>query len=364
MTKAKQHTRVIVGLSGGVDSAVAALLLQQQGYQVEGVFMKNWEADANDPFCQAEQDLSDARAVCEKLQIPFQRANFAKEYWDNVFQNFLDEYAAGRTPNPDILCNKEIKFKVFLDFALKQGADFIATGHYARCIQQNNQFELWQGLDKNKDQSYFLYTLGQQQLANCLFPVGELSKPKVRKLAKDHGFLNHAKKDSTGICFIGERRFTDFLQEYLLTKPGHIKTETGKIIGKHNGLMFYTLGQRKGIGIGGQKDAAESPWYVIEKDLLKNELIIGQGHHHPKLMHQSLRCHQLHWVTKAPADSFTCEAKTRYRQKQEACRVVKITADEYQVDFIDLQWAMTPGQSVVFYQGQQCLGGGIITEII
>ncbi len=363
MIKTKE-TRVIVGLSGGVDSAVAALLLQQQGYNVEGVFMKNWEADATDPYCQAEQDLSDARGVCERLQIPFHRVNFAKEYWDKVFQNFLDEYAAGRTPNPDILCNKEIKFKVFLDYALQQGADFIATGHYARCIKQNNHFQLWQGHDHNKDQTYFLYTLNQEQLKYCLFPVGELKKPKVRELAAAHGFLNYAKKDSTGICFIGERKFKDFLQEYLLPKPGNIKTETGKIIGKHHGLMYYTLGQRKGIGIGGQKNEKELPWYVIEKDLTRNELIVGQEHNHPKLMHKSLRCQQLHWVTDAPTFPLQCAAKTRYRQAQETCMVMKINADEYQVDFIEPQWAMTPGQSVVFYQGEQCLGGGIITKII
>lgn len=364
MTKAKSDTRVIVGLSGGVDSAVAALLLQQQGYRVEGVFMKNWEADATDPYCQAEQDLSDARAVCDRLQIPLHRVNFSKEYWDNVFQNFLDEYAAGRTPNPDILCNKEIKFKVFLDYALTQGADYIATGHYARCLEQNDQLQLWQGLDQNKDQTYFLYTLGQEQLKHCLFPVGELKKPQVRELAASHGFLNHAKKDSTGICFIGERKFKDFLQEYLLTKPGNIKTETGKIVGKHHGLMFYTLGQRKGIGVGGQKNEKESPWYVIEKDLNRNELIIAQGHNHPKLMHKSLRCQQLDWVSDAPAAPFQCEAKTRYRQVQEACTVTKINADEYQVDFFEPQWAITPGQSVVFYQEQQCLGGGVIIGVI
>lgn len=357
------ETKVIVGLSGGVDSSVAAFLLQKKGYQVEGIFMQNWAEDAKDAFCPADIDLKDAHAVCEHLQIPFHTISFAKEYWDKVFQYFLEEYAAGRTPNPDILCNKEIKFKAFLDYALTQGADYIATGHYVRSLAEQGEYQLLKACDLNKDQSYFLYTLQQEQLAKSLFPLGELTKPEVRRIAEEIGFSNHAKKDSTGICFIGERRFKDFLGEYLLARPGNIETLDGKIIGKHNGLMFYTLGQRQGLGIGGQKNKDTTPWYVIDKDITRQVLIVGQSHDHPLLLSRALKCQQLHWVAGyAPNMPLKCSAKTRYRQMDSACLVDKINADEYLVTFEEPQWAVTPGQSVVFYSGEICLGGGVITE--
>jgi len=356
------QTRVIVGLSGGVDSSVAALLLQQQGYQVEGVFMQNWDENGQNDFCPADADLKDAEAVCQRLNIPFHTISFAKEYWERVFQYFLEEYAAGRTPNPDILCNKEIKFKAFLNYALAQGADYIATGHYVRSRIDNNTYQLLKAHDLNKDQSYFLYTLQSEQLAKSLFPLGELAKPDVRKMAQAAGFENHAKKDSTGICFIGERRFSDFLGEYLLARPGDIETTEGKVIGRHNGLMFYTLGQRQGLGIGGCKGADAAPWYVIEKDISRQVLIVAQSHDHPKLLSRSLRCQQLHWVAGCPPETpWHGSAKTRYRQADAACVVTKIQADEYEAVFDQPQWAVTPGQSVVFYKDSVCWGGGVIT---
>lgn len=359
--KPPSQTRVIVGLSGGVDSSVSALLLKNQGYLVEGVFMQNWDENGQDHFCTADVDLKDAEAVCQILDIPFHTVSFAKEYWDRVFHYFLEEYAAGRTPNPDILCNKEIKFKAFLEYALAQGADFIATGHYSRIGIHQGEYQLLRARDLNKDQSYFLYTLQSAQLAKTLFPIGDLPKPIVRKMAADAGFKNHAKKDSTGICFIGERRFKDFLGEYLLARPGNIETLDGKVIGKHNGLMFYTLGQRQGLGIGGLKDADAAPWYVIEKDIERQVLVVGQSHDHPKLLSRSLKCQQLHWVAGHPPETpFQCSAKTRYRQTDAACVVHKINDDEYEVIFETPQWAVTPGQSVVFYDGEVCLGGGVI----
>jgi tRNA-specific 2-thiouridylase len=361
MMKPIPQTRVIVGLSGGVDSSVAALLLKKQGYRVEGVFMQNWDENGQDNFCPADVDLKDAERVCKKLDIPFHTISFAKEYWERVFQYFLEEYAAGHTPNPDILCNKEIKFKAFLDYALAQGADYIATGHYVRSAIKSDKYQLLKAHDLNKDQSYFLYTLQSEQLAKSLFPIGEFTKPAVRKIAEAAGFENHAKKDSTGICFIGERRFSDFLGEYLLARPGDIETTEGKVIGRHNGLMFYTLGQRQGLGIGGQKGGEAAPWYVIEKDTTRQVLIVAQSHDHPKLLSSSLRCRQLHWVAGHPPETpLSCSAKTRYRQMDAACVVNKISADEYEVVFDEPQWAVTPGQSVVFYDGIICLGGGVI----
>lgn len=361
--KPASQTRIIVGLSGGVDSSVAALLLQQQGYQVEGLFMQNWVEDGAQTFCPADQDLQDARAVCEKLAIPLHTVCFAQEYWDHVFQHFLNEYTAGRTPNPDILCNKEIKFKAFLDYALTLGADYIATGHYARIHAQADGYQLLKAHDKNKDQSYFLYTLQQQALSHSVFPLGELTKPEVRKLAQAAGFVNHGKKDSTGICFIGERRFRDFLAEYVLARPGDIETVDGKKIGKHNGLMFYTLGQRQGLGIGGQKNTDNTPWYVVDKDLSRQVLIVAQSHDHPKLFSHALHCHQLHWVAgKPPIMPFHCSAKTRYRQTDAPCVVTQQDADSCLVEFTQPQWAVTPGQSVVFYRGEVCLGGGVIVD--
>ncbi|HEX4870370.1 MAG TPA: tRNA 2-thiouridine(34) synthase MnmA [Moraxellaceae bacterium] len=357
--KPQSQTRVIVGMSGGVDSSVSAWLLQQQGYQVEGLFMKNWEEDDGTEYCTAKADLADAQAVCDRLGIRLHTANFAAEYWDRVFEHFLAEYRAGRTPNPDILCNKEIKFRAFLDYAVVLGADFIATGHYTRRGDDPDCATLLKGLDPNKDQSYFLHAVGGRQIARTLFPVGALEKPEVRRIAAAQGFVNSAKKDSTGICFIGERRFRDFLQQYLPAQPGAIETDAGKVIGTHQGLMYYTLGQREGIGVGGQKDAAEAPWYVVHKDLARNVLVIGQGHEHPLMMSRCLRARVVDWVTGEPALPLACHAKTRYRQPDQACRVAK-DADGYVVEFAQAQRAVTPGQSVVFYQGEVCLGGGVI----
>lgn len=356
------NKRVIVGMSGGVDSSVAALLLIQQGYEVEGLFMKNWEEDDTAGYCTAAVDVADAQAVCDRLGIYLHTANFAAEYWQCVFEDFLKEYQAGRTPNPDILCNKEIKFKAFLDYARELGAGHIATGHYVRKQQHNGKALLLRGLDNNKDQSYFLYTLNQSQLLPSLFPIGELTKQEVRKIAEDAGFVNHAKKDSTGICFIGERKFRDFLSHYLPAKPGNIETTTGKVIGQHQGLMYYTLGQRQGLGIGGQKGAAEKPWYVYKKELTDNTLIVGQDKDHPLLLCSNLTCHQLHWIAGYPSDTpFRCSAKTRYRQMDQDCVVTQVSTCEFLVTFDTPQWAVTPGQSVVFYQHERCIGGGIIS---
>ncbi|MBV35395.1 MAG: tRNA 2-thiouridine(34) synthase MnmA [Rickettsiales bacterium] len=359
--KSPQDTRVIVGMSGGVDSSVSAYLLQQQGYQVEGLFMKNWEEDDDTEYCSAAEDLADAQAVCDKLGIKLRTINFAAEYWDNVFEHFLAEYKAGRTPNPDIMCNKEIKFKAFLDYAKLLGADYIATGHYVRRGEKDDKATLLRGLDNNKDQSYFLYAVGHEEIGRTLFPVGELEKPEVRQIAEEQGFVTAEKKDSTGICFIGERKFTDFLQQYLPAQPGDIETPEGEVIGRHNGLMYHTLGQRKGLGIGGLKDAPEEPWFAAQKDLERNVLIVAQGHEHPLLMSKSLKAKQLDWVAReAPAETFSCTAKTRYRQADVSCTVTKQGNDEWLVTFDEEQRAVTPGQSVVFYDGDTCLGGGII----
>lgn len=354
--------KIIVGMSGGVDSTVAALLLQQQGHDVAGVFMQNWEAADDDPHCTAEQDLSDAKAACERLNIPFEVVNFSKAYWDNVFQYCLDEFHAGRTPNPDIWCNKEIKFKCFLDYALDQGADLLATGHYANVAYVDGCYHLLTAKDSNKDQSYFLYTLGQHELAHALFPLAELTKPEVRQIAQQAGFINSNKKDSTGICFIGERNFKEFLQEFILAQPGDIHTTEGKKVGTHDGLMFYTLGQRKGLNIGGLSSYSEDAWYVVDKDLSNNLLIVGQGHNHPRLLSSSLDCTDLHWVTgQAPKLPLDCYARTRYHQPNQACTLVSITDSSLHVEFDNPQRAITPGQSVVFYKDDECLGGGIIS---
>ena len=359
--KQPSDTRVIVGMSGGVDSSVSALLLKQQGYQVEGLFMKNWEEDDGTEYCTAMDDLADAQAVCDKLGIKLHKANFAAEYWDNVFEHFLNEYRNGRTPNPDILCNKEIKFKAFLDYAQHLDADFIAMGHYTRGGMVDGKAVLKKGLDANKDQSYFLHQVGTEQLERTLFPVGELEKPEVRRLAEEHGLITHNKKDSTGICFIGERRFRDFLKQYLPAQPGNIITEAGETIGKHSGLMYHTIGQRQGLGIGGLKGASESPWYVVEKDLVNNVLIVGQGNNNPLLFSEALTASDIFWISgEAPELPAKLTAKVRYRQQDQACTLTRMDDNRYLVVFDDPQRAVTPGQSVVFYNGDICLGGGVI----
>ena len=354
---------IIVGMSGGVDSSVAAMLLLEQGYQVEGLFMKNWEDDDDDDYCAAAVDLADAQSVCDTLDIKLHSVNFAAEYWDRVFAHFLDEYRAGRTPNPDILCNKEIKFRAFLEYAQHLGADKIATGHYAQVKQSDGRYQLLRGADTDKDQSYFLYTLNQSQLQHALFPLGQYRKPEIREMAAERGLSTHDKKDSTGICFIGERRFDTFLQQYLPANPGDIETTDGEIIGRHNGLMYYTLGQRKGIGIGGLKQAGEQPWYVVDKDIERNVLVVGQGRQHPRLYHTELTCNQLHWVSGEAPASANCSAKIRYRQPDQACQIAIIGDDSARVVFDEAQRAITPGQSIVFYQDEICLGGGVITTM-
>nr|WP_314954448.1 tRNA 2-thiouridine(34) synthase MnmA [uncultured Aggregatibacter sp.] len=356
--------KVICGMSGGVDSSVSAFILQQQGYQVEGLFMKNWEEDDDTDYCTAAADLADAQAVCDKLGIKLHKINFAAEYWDNVFEHFLSEYKAGRTPNPDILCNKEIKFKAFLEYAAEDlGANYIATGHYVRRRGSDNQAELLRGLDANKDQSYFLYTLSSKQVGQSLFPVGDIEKPIVRAIAEDLGLITAKKKDSTGICFIGERKFKDFLARYLPAKPGNIRTVEGDIIGRHDGLMYHTLGQRKGLGIGGVKGAGEEAWYVVEKDLVNNELIVAQGHDHSALLSTGLIAQQLHWVDRQPIrEPLRCTVKTRYRQTDVPCIIEPIDDESIKVIFDEPQIAVTPGQSAVFYLNEVCLGGGIIEQ--
>ncbi len=355
--------RIIVGMSGGVDSSVTALLLQQQGFDIQGVFMKNWEGDDTEQHCAAEDDLKDASLVCNTLGIPLQGVNFADQYWDRVFEYFLQEYRASRTPNPDILCNREIKFRAFLDYALTQGADYIATGHYARIGRDGERYTLLRGRDKNKDQSYFLYTLSQAQLAHSLFPLGELEKSQVRQLAEEHHLITYNKKDSTGICFIGERDFRAFLKRYLPAQPGEIHTPEGTRLGRHEGLMYYTLGQRQGLGIGGVKGHEGAVWYVADKNLANNILIVVDGHDHPLLFNQGLSAIDLHWVSgESPTFPLRCTAKTRYRQQDAACTIELSADNRWVVRFDEPQWAVTPGQSVVFYQGDICLGGGIINE--
>lgn len=354
-------TRIVIGLSGGVDSSVAALLLVEQGHDVHAVFMKNWEDAQDTGYCAAAEDLEDARSVCETLGIPLHTVNFTAEYRDRVFRYFLDEYRAGRTPNPDVLCNTEIKFKAFLDHARRLGADRIATGHYARRVERNRRCLLLKGCDPDKDQSYFLHGLDQAQLASALFPIGELRKRQVRERAAAAGLVTHDKKDSTGICFIGERRFRDFLNRYLPAQPGPIQTPEGEVLGKHAGLMFHTIGQRQGLGIGGRREGSGEPWYVASKELEHNTLIVVQGRDHPLLFHRRLRAVAPHWIAgEPPAVPWSCQAKIRYRQPDQPCVLERLDAHALDVSFTEPQRAIAPGQSVVFYRDDVCLGGGII----
>jgi len=357
--------RIIVAMSGGVDSSVTAWLLKEQGHDVHGLFMKNWEEDDTESYCAAEQDLADVESVCNQLSIPLHVVNFSVEYWDNVFEHFLASYRQGHTPNPDILCNKEIKFKVFWQHAKQLGAELMATGHYCQREQQDKEFLLAKGHDDNKDQSYFLYTLTQEQLAHSIFPIGHLTKPDVRALANKIGLANHAKKDSVGICFIGKRKFREFLERYIQNEPGPIETPAGQVIGQHDGLMYYTIGQRAGLKIGGRKDANADPWYVLDKQLARKTLIVGQGHNHPYLLTKKLVCNDVHWISsQLTTYPKACHAKTRYRQKEAACHIAQIDNNTYAVEFQEPQWAVTPGQSIVFYQQTICLGGGIIQHVI
>ncbi|HEX7053764.1 MAG TPA: tRNA 2-thiouridine(34) synthase MnmA [Burkholderiales bacterium] len=349
--------RVVVGMSGGVDSSVAALLLKREGYQVVGLFMKNWEDDDDDAYCSTRQDLVDAAAAADVIGIDLEAVNFAGEYKERVFAEFLREYSAGRTPNPDVLCNAEIKFKAFLEHAMRLGAQKIATGHYAR-IESNGALRLLKGRDGTKDQSYFLHRLTQAQLARVLFPLGELKKSEVRRIAREAGLPNHARKDSTGICFIGERPFREFLNRYLPRAPGPIVDEHGRRLGEHIGLAFYTIGQRKGIGLGGPGE----PWYVAEKRLAANELVVVRGHDHPLLMKRALRAEDAAWIAgEPPAAPSAHAAKTRYRQADAPCTLAQVQGSRIEVHFAAPQWAVTPGQSVVLYDGDACLGGGVIS---
>ena len=354
-------SRVVVGLSGGVDSAVAALMLKRQGHEVIGVFMNNWEEEDENGICTTQRDWEDVRATCHALDIPHYSVSFAQEYEERVFSHFLAEYRLGRTPNPDVLCNREIKFSAFLDFALKLDADFMATGHFVR---RDNDGNLLRGLDPNKDQSYFLYMTKAEQLKQALFPVGGLLKGEVRQIAREAGLPVFAKKDSTGICFIGERRFKQFLQQYLPAKPGDMVTEDGEVMGRHDGLMYYTIGQRKGLGIGGRGDGRS--WFVAEKDLKANRLILVQGEDHPRLFSAGALLEQVTWVNGYPSaegSSFEIDVKLRYRQPDQKATMT-LDGDQGKLLFEKPQRAITPGQSAVFYQGERCLGGGIVTAAL
>jgi tRNA-specific 2-thiouridylase len=352
---------IVVAISGGVDSSVSALELVRAGHRVSALFMKNWNEPAADGRCRWEDDVADALDVCEKLDIPLNTVDLSQAYWDGVFRDFLDEYARGRTPNPDVLCNREVKFKAFLEHARAVGGDVVATGHYAQVRRTQGGYQLVKGADTNKDQTYFLYTLGQAQLAATLFPVGHLPKPEVRARAQAAHLATHAKKDSTGICFIGEQRFREFLSRFLPAQRGAIQALDGRTIGEHQGVIYYTLGQREGLGIGGVKGAVEGPWFVVAKDVPNNVLVVAQGHDHPALLSRTLEADSLSWVAgEAPTLPFRCRAKTRYRQPDQACAIERIENGRLTTSFDEPQRAVTPGQSVVFYDGDVCLGGGII----
>jgi tRNA-uridine 2-sulfurtransferase len=369
-----RNPRVVVGLSGGVDSAVSAYLLQQQGYEVVAIFMKNWEDDDDSAYCSSNEDFVDAASVADVLGIEIEHVNFAAEYKDRVFAEFLREYQAGRTPNPDVLCNAEIKFKAFLDHAMRLGAEKIATGHYARVRERKSggitRYELLKGLDDSKDQSYFLHRLTQEQLAKSLFPVGELRKTVVRQIAEQIGLPNAKKKDSTGICFIGERPFREFLNRYISKEPGPIKDARGRVIGQHQGLSFYTLGQRQGLGIGGVKEKGaqrgggeHAPWFVARKDMAKNTLWVVQGHDHSWLLSSALAADDMSWISGSAPVPGAYAAKTRYRQADAPCTLSALP-DGFRLDFEQAQWAVTPGQSAVLYDGEVCLGGGVIASAV
>ena len=355
--------RIVVGMSGGVDSSVAALLLKRQGHDVVGLFMKNWEDDDDDQYCSTRQDLIDCASVAEVIGVDLEVVNFSAEYKERVFSAFLAEYSAGRTPNPDVLCNAEIKFKAFLDHAMKLGARRIATGHYARVQQINDRFELHKAHDLTKDQSYFLHQLTLAQLRSTQFPVGDLTKRSVRALAREQGIPTHAKKDSTGICFIGERPFRDFLARYLPRNPGTIETPEGRVVARHHGLAFYTLGQREGLGIGGTRGGSDAPWFVAGKDRARNALIVVQGRDDARLYSKTVETGAMHWIAgTAPAPGQPLTAKTRYRMVDAACRIEPIGAGRWRVRFGQPQWAPTPGQYLVLYSGETCLGGGVIEK--
>ena len=355
--------RVVVGMSGGVDSSVTAWLLKEQGWEVIGLFMKNWEDDDDGEHCSTRQDLIDAASAADVIGVELEAVNFSAEYRDRVFAEFLREYSAGRTPNPDVLCNAEIKFKAFLDHAVSMGAQHIATGHYARVREADGRCELLRGVDPGKDQSYFLHRLTQAQLSRAMFPIGHLHKREVREIARRIGLPNAAKKDSTGICFIGERPFRAFLNRYLPTKPGPIVTDAGRTIGEHVGLSFYTLGQRKGIGIGGTREGSGEPWFAARKDIERNALIVVQGHDHPWLLADRLEADSASWIAgEAPVDDGRLGAKTRYRQSDARCSLEPLGADRFGLRFDSPQWAVTPGQSAVLYRDEACLGGGIIAS--
>jgi tRNA-specific 2-thiouridylase len=366
LAKPNSEINIVVGMSGGVDSSVAALLLKEQGYRVIGVFMKNLDEPDENGVCTATVDYEEAVRVCNQLDIPYYSVNFVKEYWDRVFTYFLEEYKRGRTPNPDVLCNKEIKFRMFLDYAMQIGADYLATGHYARIGEADGKFRLLKGLDRSKDQSYFLCALNQEQLSKAVFPLGGLEKREVRRIAEEAGLKTAHRKDSTGICFIGERNFREFLSGYLPARPGEIRSleQPDLVVGRHDGLMYYTLGQRKGLGIGGGFGSGE-PWFVVEKDLENNILYVAQGEQNPSLYSRGLTAADINWISgEPPAEEFSCQAKFRYRQPDQGVRVEVTGRDTCRVWFDIPQRAVTPGQYVVFYLGEECLGGGQIEEVI
>ena len=359
--KAPHETRVVVGMSGGVDSSVAAYLLKEQGYDVIGIFMKNWDDTDENGVCTATEDYNDVIRVCNQIGIPYYAVNFEKQYWDKVFTYFLEEYKAGRTPNPDVMCNKEIKFKAFLEHAMSLGADYLATGHYARVEYRDGEYKMLRGVDDNKDQTYFLNALGQEQLSRTMFPIGDIPKKEVREIAKKAELATASKKDSTGICFIGERNFKEFLSQFLPAQKGEMQTLDGEVKGTHDGLMYYTLGQRHGLGIGG----AGEPWFVVGKNLEANVLYVAQGFHHPSLYSEALCATNLNWVSDQPvSSSFHCTAKFRYRQPDNGVTVNVTENGDVKVIFDEPQRAITPGQAVVFYNGDECLGGGTIDKVI